>query len=58
MRGVLMWLWLLLWVVQELASVGSILTVLCVVVLSILFPPLFQAFVDGLHVPDWAQNSC
>jgi sodium-dependent dicarboxylate transporter 2/3/5 len=44
--------------VAQLAYVGSILTVVCVFVLSVLFPPLFTALVDGLHVPEWAKNGC
>jgi sodium-dependent dicarboxylate transporter 2/3/5 len=43
---------------QELAQVGSVLTVLSVVVLSLLFEPLFAWFVGGAVVPDWAKQGC
>jgi di/tricarboxylate transporter len=43
---------------QELASVGSVLTVMSVIVLSAMFPSLFVSFIDAMHVPSWAQNGC
>jgi len=42
---------------HDLASVGSVLTALCILVLIVLFPPLFAMLVDD-HIPAWAQNGC
>jgi sodium-dependent dicarboxylate transporter 2/3/5 len=43
---------------HDLASVGSVLTVLCVGVLLVLFPPLFEGLMEGNKVPVWAEGAC